>query len=225
MKLAIPALVAAALAVGAAAASDARACGFFDYREIRPAKPKPVPVAANDRIAGADQRLEEENLAVAGREVLLAFPRIRGTAAGASPLETRALRILSLAVVRGDGALAGVQGFSGGTAQARADNVAWAVRTLRGIEAQRPGDPAAVADLGEALARSHGDEDAAFTLLTDLATRDLVGSAHAYATLARLRGARGDAAGTREALALCERMTRSPSIVCKAPDARVASRD
>jgi hypothetical protein len=227
MKLAIPALMLAVLAAGAAAATDAGACGFFDYREIRPVKvkAKPVPVAANDRIAAGDQRLEEEKPAAAGLEVVLAFPEIRHVAVGASPIETHALRLLALAVVRGDGVLAGVKGFADASTAARAANVEWAVQTLRGISAERDGDPAAIADLCEALARSPGHDEEAFAALSDLARRDLVGSAHAYAALARLRAARSDAAGTAEALDRCEHMTRSPLAVCKAPDGRLASRD
>jgi hypothetical protein len=225
MKLAISALMVAALAAGSAASTDARACGFFDYREVRPVVKKPVFVAANDRIAAADQRLEEAKNEAAGLEVVTAFPQVRGVAVGASPLETRALRILSLAVVRADGSLAGVKGFAGTTASQRTASIDWAIQTLRAVDAQKHDDPVAKADLAEALARSPRGEDEALSILTDLTGRDLVGSAHAYAALARLRSARGDATGARTALARCEGMTRSPSTVCRAPDGRVAMRD
>jgi hypothetical protein len=103
MRLEASLLLLAALLGAAATASDAHACGDFDYREVRPVRvrPKAVPVAANERIATADQRLEEERLTDAATEVVTAFPRIRTTAPGASPLETRAQHILALAVVRG----------------------------------------------------------------------------------------------------------------------------
>ncbi|HEY1693915.1 MAG TPA: hypothetical protein VGG39_17230 [Polyangiaceae bacterium] len=225
MKLAIPALVAAALAAAAVATTDARACGFFDYREVRPVRVKPVPVAANDRIAAADQRLDEEKLAAAGQEVVLAFPAIRGVAVGASPLETHALRVLALAVVRADGVLPGVAGFSGTGPKAHDANLAWAVGTLRAIEGQRDEDPLAIADLSEAMAHSPAFENEAFTTLSDLAARDLVGSPHAYAALARMRAAHGDATGAVDALGRCEHMTRVPAAVCKAPDGRLALGD
>jgi hypothetical protein len=225
MKLFICALTAGAmLAVCAVAETDASACGFFNYREVRP-----VPVARvippQERIATADARLDEEKLAAAGAEVVAAFPKVRGLIVGTSPLDTRAVRILSLALVRADGSLPGVWGFSSTAAKDRAANIAWAVGRLRGVDAERHDDPVARADFAEALAKSPGHEDEAFTILADLADRDLIGSAHAYAALAVLRAGRGDAAGTQRALAQCELMTRSPSSVCKAPDTRVASRE
>jgi len=229
MTLKTPFLLAALLGAATAAGSDASACGYFDYREVRPVKvrPKPVPVAANDRIAAADQRLEEERLADAGTEVVTAFPTIRKIAAGAytagvSPLETRALRILSLAVVRGEGTLRGVPGFSGASEAERIVNLEWAVGTLRSIDASRPNDPVTQADLAEALATRPAHEDESLAILADLTSRDLVGSAHAYAALARLRASRGGAGAGRDALVRCELMTKSPGVVCRAPDGRLA---
>ena len=227
MTLKTPILLATLLAAATAAVSDAHACGYFDYREVRPAmhaRPKPVPVAANDRIAAADQRLEEERLTEAGTEVVTAFPTIRKVAVGASPLETRALRILSLAVVRGEGTLRGVAGFSGTGETERSANLEWAASTLRSIDAARPNDPVTQADLAEALAARAQHDDESLAILADLASRDLVGSAHAYAALARLRASRGEVDSSRSALERCELMTRSPAAVCRAPDGRLAIR-
>lgn len=234
MTLRTPILLAALLAAGAAAATAApaaHACGFFDYREVRPVKvrPKPVPVAANDRIAAADQRLEEERLTDAATEVVTAFPRVRTIAVGASPLETRAQGILALAVVRAEGSLRGVQGFSGTSEAERSASLTWATDTLRAIDAERRDDPVARADFAEALA-ARKDDDRSLAILADLADRDLVGSAHAYATLARIRASRGDAQAARTALQRCELMTKSPAAVCKrppraGPDGRLAARD
>jgi hypothetical protein len=227
MTLKTPILLAALLGVATAAASDASACGYFNYREVRPAaqaRPKPVPVAANDRVAAADQRLEEERLVEAGTEVATAFPSIRQTPVGASPLETRALRILSLAVVRSEGTLRGVPGFSGAGETDRSANLEWAARTLRSIDMARPNDPVTQADLAEALAARTQHADESLAILADLARRDLVGSAHAYAALARLRASSGDTAASREALGRCELMTKSPAVVCRAPDGRLAIR-
>jgi len=225
MNLKTPILLAALLGAATAAGSDARACGYFNYREVRPAaqaRPRPVPVAANDRIAAADQRLEEERLTEAGVEVTSAFPGIRQTFAGGSPLETRALRILSLALVRSEGTLRGVPGFSGASQAERTANLEWATRTLRSIDALRPNDPVTQADLAEALATRATHENESLAILADLTSRDLVGSAHAYAALARLRASKGDTAASRAALGRCERMTRSPTVVCRAPDGRLA---
>jgi hypothetical protein len=225
MTLKTPILLAALLGAAAAAGPDAHACGYFNYREVRPAaqaRPKPVPVAANDRVAAADQRLEEERLAEAGTEVVTAFPTIRRTAVGASPLATRALRILSLAVVRGEGTLRGVPGFAGAREAERNANLDWAVGTLRSIDAARPNDPVTQADLAEALAARTRHEDESLAILADLASRDLVGSAHAYAALARLRASKGETRASRDALVRCELMTRSPAVVWRGADGRVA---
>jgi hypothetical protein len=224
MTLKTPILLTALLGA-VAAGHDARACGYFDYREVRPVHvPKPAPIAANVRIANADQRLEEEHLTAAATEVVTAFPSIGRVPVGASPLETRALHILSLAVVRAEGSLRGVSGFSGASETERAAKLEWAASTLRAIDATRPNDPVAQADLAEALAARSQHEEESLAILGDLASRDLLGSAHAYAALARLRATRGDAAGAREALARCELMTRSPAVVCRAPDGRLAIR-
>jgi hypothetical protein len=200
-------------------AGDAVACGFVDYRAPQPVerKPPPRPVPASDRVAAADQRLEEERVAEAARQVVLAFPRILTIRVGASPLETHAQRILALALVRSDGKLANVAGLSGASLQ-------WAVDTLRAVSAARRDDPVAQADLGEALAASPRTEGEALPLLADLASRDLLGSAHAYAALARLQARGGDAERARVALERCTRMTKSPALVCRLPDNRVAVR-
>jgi hypothetical protein len=210
--------------------SDARACGFIDYRESRPrvhslpvARGRPIVVPASDRIAAADQRLEEERPANAGAEVVAAFPDIRNASVGASPLETRALRIVSLALVRADGTLA-ARGFTAATETDRVSNLEWAVSVLRMVDALRKNDPVARADLGEALAKRPKYEAESLAILADLADRDLMGSAHAYAALARLRVARGEAAASDRATRRCELMTKSPSSVCRS-DARLAGRD
>jgi hypothetical protein len=154
--------------------------------------------------------------------VVTAFPAIRHVAVGASPLETRALHVLALAVVRGEGALRGVTGFSGASEAEKTANLEWALGKLQAIDRARPNDPVTQADLAEALAARPQHEEESLAILADLASRDLLGSAHAYATLARLRAARGDVTATRDALARCERMTRSPAAVCRAPDGRLA---
>jgi hypothetical protein len=221
-----------ALLAGAATgvAADALACGFADYREYRPVvpRPNPKPVPASDRIAAADQRLDEERLADAAGQVVAAFPRIQLVAtrmgASSSPLETHAMRILALALVRGDGSLSGTTAFSGTSEKERSAQLGWAVTTLRAVRDARGDDPVAEADLGEALASRPASEDEALGILDDLAARDLLGSAHAYATLARLRAKSGDAGKARAALERCELMTKAPTVVCRAPDTRVASR-
>jgi hypothetical protein len=219
-------LVTAGLA--ATSTSDARACGFIDYRPVQPVrrappKPKEPPpvVAPVDRISDAEQQLEAEKPAAAGAQVLLAFSSLRTTEVSASPLETRALRVLSLSVVRGGGSLAGVRGFS--DAAGRDANLEWAIGTLRVINALRHDDPVAAADLAEALSTRPKYEGEALGILEDLAKRDLMGSAHAYAALARLHAGRGDADGARADLAQCAGRTKLLGLACPMPDSHLAS--
>ncbi len=113
MKIQAAAVAGIVLASLAGAVSDARACGFFNYHEVHsvPRKAAPLPVAravapsapqvpARERIATADQRLDQDRLADAGAEVLAAFPAIKTMDVTASPLEMRAHGILALAVVK-----------------------------------------------------------------------------------------------------------------------------
>jgi hypothetical protein len=204
-----------------AAAPEARACGFVDYGG--PVNfPAPKPVSASDRIVMAERRLDGERLAEAGAQVVAAYPNIRTTTVGTSPLETRAARILALSLVRSNGALADVTGFS--AQNERTINLEWSVAVLRLVSFARPNEPVALADLGEAMSALSKYESEGLTVLADLAGRDLLGSAHAYAALARLRASRGQSNESRTALDRCEKMTRSPGVVCNAPTAQLASR-
>lgn len=210
------------------AASDAHACGFFNYHEARPvprkvapvpvanAAPKPVPVPASERIAAADQRLDEERLSLAAEQVVAAFPTIKTMEVAKEALETRAHCILALALVRSGGSLAAVEGLSSVREADRAANLEWAVSTLRQVESARHDDPVAQANLGEALAARGSYEEEAVRILGGLANRDLMGSAHAYAALARLRASRGEALASDDATTRCESMTKSPEAVCHA---------
>jgi hypothetical protein len=99
------------------------------------------------------------------------------------------------------------------------------VSTLRTINAVRTNDPVAMADLAEALSTRTKYEAEALQILQDLADRDLVGSAHAYAVLARLHAGKGDDGASRADLDRCRIMSKQPATVCKAPDGRVASND
>jgi hypothetical protein len=220
------AMIGAVLLASVAAATDARACGFYTARLEQPVPvqkkaPKATPVLAPiDLISAAEQRLDEEKGAEAGVQVVRAYPRIRTTDVGASPVETRAARILALALVRARGALTGVTGFE--TETERAINLEWSVAVLRLVSNARGDDPTAQADLGEALAALPQYEAEGANVLGNLADRDLLGSAHAYAALARLRASKGDIAQSRAALDRCARMTKTPATVCRAPDARLA---
>jgi hypothetical protein len=219
------AILGAVLLACAAAETDARACGFYtasvEQAPKKAPKAKPAaPLAPIDLISAAERHLNEERAAEAGAEVVQAFPKIRTTSVGASPVETRAAHILALALVRSGGALSGVTGFANDAE--RTINLEWSVAVLRLASGARGDDPGARGDLGEALAALPKYNAEAATLLGELADRDLLGSAHAYASLARLRAGQGDTAQSRTALDRCTHMTKAPSAVCVAPDGRLA---
>jgi hypothetical protein len=110
--------------------------------------------------------------------------------------------------------------------QHRLENIRWAVESLRlgwlpsrpGIDpwgdppaakaqaAARPGvppNPRDASNLAEALALLPEHHAEAKSILEDLAAKDVITSASAYAALARLRAAASDTEGTRTALQQC----------------------
>jgi hypothetical protein len=82
----------------------------------------------------------------------------------------------------------------------------------------------AQADLGEALVSDASTEAEGLALLDDLASRDLIGSPHAYAALARVHARSGETAKARELAARCQGMTTSGEAVCRLPDPQIAAR-
>lgn len=209
-KLVAVALAVVPAAIALSSTTDAHACGMSIRMDPRPQKPTPV-----QEIARAEKALENGQNLVAAKAVLANFPRVRAATAGANPLETRALRVFALAVVRSNGAV------SEKTAGVRADaewtptaNLEWAAQSLREIDAKRPNDPTVQADLGEALSKLPRGQAEALQILQGLAQKDLMGSPHAYAALAKLRSDKGDLAGAEAAIKRCEEMSRTPG-VCK----------
>ena len=207
------ALVIAALAIVpafSAVTSDANACGMSV--RLEPVKAKPSPV---QEIARAEKSLEGGNNTEAAKTVLANFANVRSAEAGANPLETRALRVFALAVVRSNGVVN--ERNAGSWTQNEwtpAANLEWAVQSLREIDAKRPNDPTVQADLGEALAKLPRTQDESLKLLSGLEKKDLMGSPFAYAALAKIRGDKGDTAGQQAAIKRCEEMSKVPG-VCK----------
>jgi hypothetical protein len=158
----------------------------------------------------ARAELELETLPLdAARVVFASFPAIRTTVPGKDPVQTRALRVLAVAIVRTKGKATEFALIHRGEDKTPAANLEWAVQTLREIDKMRQNDPAVQADLGEALAKlpNGSGKREALEILEKLATKDLMGSPNAYAALAALRQERGDTSGASSALQRCNEMS------------------
>lgn len=208
-------LIALALAVVpafavASYAHDASACGMSVRLDPTPQKPTPV-----QEIARAEKALEGGQNLAAAKAILATYPRVRSVTAGQNALETRALRVFSLAVVRSNGDINEKKaGFVAQGEWTPTANLEWAAQSLREIDQKRPNDPTVQADLGEALAKLPNSQPEAMKILQGLAQKDLMGSPHAYAALAKLRTEKGDTEGALAAIKRCEEMSKSPGI-CK----------
>ncbi len=222
MKIARVAAFALALAPAAfvfGTPADAQACGMSVRLDPTPQRPTPV-----QEIARAEKALENGQSLAASQAILGTFPRIRNAQAGSNPLETRALRVFALALVRSEGTADEKKAHVPTTGEwTQRANIEWAVQSLREIDQKRPNDPTVQADLGEALSKLPHGQDEALKILGGLAQKDLMGSPHAYAALAKIRSDKGDSAGAEAAIKRCEEMTKSPG-VCKpsAPSSPVA---
>lgn len=218
MKIAHTAVLALALVPAAlvvTSTTDAHACGMSVRMELAPQRPTPV-----QEIAKSEKALEGGRHLAAASSILRTFPRIRTVTPGKDPLQTRALRVFALAIVRSDGTVnetkARVRSPNGVEWTPEA-NLQWAVQSLREIDQKRPNDPTVQADLGEALSKTSGGQVEALKILQGLAQRDLMGSPQAYAALAKLRTQKGDSAGAEAAIKRCEEMSKSPGVCKPAP--------
>jgi hypothetical protein len=211
--------VSVALAVGVLSAWPIQAWACADFYESAtpppPPKPKPTP---EEGMSIAEAAMQKEEPSVAARALAESMPHLRTASMDAPTRELRALRILAIALARTDGALTVPGRFFANTAALRGQNIEWSIATLRLLNQRRPNDPVLESELGEALAHAPVHHAEAESILSSLATRDLMGSAHAYAELARLRILKGDAAASREAALRCQAMTKTPSVCPRAPD-------
>jgi hypothetical protein len=175
-------------------------------------------------IAAAEKALSEGRHAAAVVGVSKAFPSIKQTAVGQKPLSDRGLRILALAAVRTEGALNVVNVMKGTTAEEKAENLQFAIDTLRKLNARRTNNPSFQTDLGEALSKVPRFKAEAFKILDELAKKDLIASPEGYASLAKLRENLGDKDGAVAAVKRCSGMTKNPKM-CQASssDARKLS--
>ena len=206
--------ITAAFAGAVSASSDANACGGAWIPEIE----------VDYRVAGmdhAEKALEQGQYVAAAGSVLRMIPHIVTSKPGRDPIMGRALRVLAVATVRSDGALAKIDkelpyemvgSWTGKKDGERGVNLEWSVQALRSMNAHKQNDPALQTELGEALSRVPHYQDEAATLLGELAAKDLIASPEGYAALARLRSKAGDKTGSQAALQRCTAMAKSDSL-------------
>lgn len=164
---------------------------------VERARPTPSPA----QVVASAEKVLEVSPNEAARVISTHFPGIRSAVPGANPVSTRALRVLAVATAR---------------SATKAEEIAWAVQSLRDIEKVKQNDPAVQADLGEALSRTETGKAEALTVLQKLADKDLMGSPHAYAALAKLKRDKGDAAGAQAAMTKCKEMSgKNAANACK----------
>ncbi len=191
-------LLALGMLLSAFVARPADAC----IREMAVHDVGPNPAA---EVASTDTLLEngKSNASVIAT-LAKSFPALKSAPADpGQPLRNHALRNAALAVARSKGAVNGM-GFK---ASETTTNLAWAAATMRALFALRPNDASLEADVAEVLAKSGSTKDEAFTRLTALAEKDLIGSPQALAELTRLRKDRGDTDGAKASFEKCRSMT------------------
>jgi hypothetical protein len=171
-------------------------------------------------ISSSERALSQGKFAAAATGVFQVFPKLKTTKPGAGPLSDRALRILALAAVRTEGALNVGKGvtwpMAGVIPEQKEANLLFAIDTLRKLNEKRANSPSFQTDLAEALGKVPRFKAEAYTILTQLAKKDLIASAEGYATLAKLHEAMGESAPRDAAVKRCEGMTKTPK-ACQVP--------
>jgi hypothetical protein len=193
--------------------SDASACGgaWMEYIEI------------DHRIQGiaqAEKLFNKGKVNEAAASVVRMMPHVANLKAKRSKLVERGQRMLAVAVARSDGALPvdkEVPNYAQGTwigknDKDRAQNLEWAVSTLKSIRELKKDDPAVETDLGEAMSKVESHQGEAREILERLAKKDLVATPEGYAALAKLRNKAGDAKGQKLAMQRCESMAKTAAI-------------
>jgi hypothetical protein len=104
------------------------------------------------------------------------------------------------------------------TAWIRTGQSTLGVRQLRRLIPKSSQDPVHLSRIAEGMAGSKAGAEQALRSLQALAEDDLIPEAHGWASLARLRAARGDAAGAEEAWTRCRAMAKAKSICTPAAD-------
>ena len=83
------------------------------------------------------------------------------------------------------------------------------------VSLDKSGEPTLMADYAEVLSHFEARHGAALMILRSLRDKDLIGSAEAYAALARLEAKGGAKDASDAALARCRNMTKREQAVCK----------
>jgi len=164
-----------------------------------------------EAVAAAEQALRAGNYLAAAGHASRVQANLRA-ADGADPLTARALRVMALVSVRTGGLWLRQGKLSASGDAERAMNLEWAVSKLRRRVMSALGHPERLSDLGEALTARAEHQEEASNILEYLAQRQLITSAHAYAALAQLRAARGDADGEKVARARCKQLTKTAGV-------------
>jgi hypothetical protein len=195
------------------AVSEASACGgeWYPYMEIEEIDHRPMVMKR------AEEALEAGKFDAAAGYVIRAIPHIKRIKVGKATITDRATRVLAVAIAREDGALPvkyqvpqRLHGtWLGTTSEDRAENLEWAVTTLRALGEEKKDDPALQTELAEALAKA-GEQVEARKTLEGLAKKDLIASPEGWAVLADLRDQAGDQAGSQVAMGRCKAMARDP---------------
>ncbi len=192
-------------------AADASACGGGWYDGGLEMQPE-----IDHRPAGvtlAEKALDSGRHEAAAGMIVRMMPHIKTLDAKKSDIVARAQRVLAIAAARSSGQLAfgdevprSIQDtWLGKTAEHKAENLTWAVATLRKTTTDAE-DPGMQTDLAEVLSKVDAHHAEARTILEKLAKKDLVATPQGYAALATLRAAAGDSAGQKLALERCAAM-------------------
>ena len=203
-------VVACGLVVPAFAARDASACG---------GSMEAVFVPSAEAIANAERLAEHGQYFTAAILVHHEFPEMKSWSSEWSlgGLEARATRVMALAVTRMDGGLTLGTPWRGWSAWHRSEQLEWAVGALKQLDRDES-DPRLESYMAEAMSKLPKHRAEALTLLEDLAKKDVIVTPQAYVALAKLRAARGDAAGRDDAKNRCVSMAQAESAAtCRVP--------
>lgn len=167
-------------------------------------QPRPVVSPPLTRVVEAHRLLRAGRYAEAVRLLIQEFPKLRRMGARQvhqGGLTSQALWLAAVATVRTGGRVAAGTDWKGTTALDQQRNLRWAETILR---AMRKSTPAVDTLWAELLSQgTAAQKRRAYVLLQDLARRNRLRDPEAWAALARLHLAQGDAAAANRARTAC----------------------